>query len=255
MRSSGVVKLTLPLVAVAFMGVSLAACAGATPAGAPSPTAMPTSPSSSPSPDPVTPPATSRPATPTATPATCEPDACRVLATANIFGAGHKIPPVPGGGGRGTMPPLLSLPAGATRTVAFPSVSGQVNPIRDSAPWNGPGGNKVGPTDVESFEGISGILDSRNAMFFVGVFLSDAEPADPAPERLDFTGKEDFELLEPQIGQTFYIGDGGARRFRVPAEATRLFLGFADAYFYVGQPGYYNNNQGELMVTVSITGD
>ncbi len=153
------------------------------------------------------------------------------------------------------MPPELSLPTGATRTVGFPSVSGQVNPIRDNAVWNGPEGNKVGPTDVESFEGISGIIDSRNAMFFVGVFLSDAEPADPAPERLDFNGKEDFEFLEPLIGQTFFIGDGGARRFRVPAEATRLFLGFADAFFYVGPPGYYNNNQGELLVKVVITGD
>ena len=243
----------LPLVAIAFMWVSLAACAGAAPAGVPSPSTTAASMTSTPSPTPAHPPATAR-ATPTAPP-TCEPLACRVLATANIFGAGHEFPPVPGGGGRGTMPPELSLPTGAARTVSFPSVSGQVNPIRDSAPWNGPEGNKVGPTDVESFEGISGILDSHNAMFFVGVFLSDAEPADPAPERLDFTGKEDFELLEPRIGQTFFIGDGGARRFRVPAEATRLFLGFADAYFYVGPPGYYNNNQGELLVKVFITGD
>lgn len=89
-------------------------------------------------------------------------------------------------------------------------------------------------------------------MFLVGVFVSDDEPADPAPERLDFTGEETFEELAPEIGQTFLIGDGQGRRFLVPAGATRLFLGFADAFLYEGAPGWYGNNAGWLEATVAV---
>jgi hypothetical protein len=134
-------------------------------------------------------------------------------------------------------------------------VTGQVNPIRDNGVWNGPEGDGIGGTDVESFEGISGIVNDHNGMFLVGVFLSDAEPADPAPERLDFTDKEQFDLLEPELGQVFYVGDGANRRFRIPTGATRLFLGFADAAGYMGPPGWYGNNVGELAVTVALGPD
>ena len=47
------------------------------------------------------------------------------------------------------------------------------------------------------------------------------------------------------------MGDGKARTFRIPAGATRLYLGFADAYQYQGEPGWYDNNGGKLTVTVS----
>lgn len=120
---------------------------------------------------------------------------------------------------------------------------------------NGPEGDLFGPTDVESFEGISGIVDGHNGMFLVGVFLSDSAPSDPAPARLDFTDGEPFDMLEPEIAQTFLIGDGVGRRFRVPPAATRLFLGFADAYLYRGKPGYYGNNSGTLEVSVEVTNE
>lgn len=175
-----------------------------------------------------------------------------VPSTANIFGAGHKIPPAPGGGGRGTLPPLRPLPAGPARILTVTSARGCVNPIRGQAPWNGPAGDGVGKTDVTSFEGLSGIVHEGNGMFLVGVFLTDTEPADPAPERLDFTANEAFTSLSPRIAQVFFIGDGSARRFVVPAKATRLFLGFADAAGYRGAPGWYGNNVGELHVTVAI---
>jgi hypothetical protein len=134
-------------------------------------------------------------------------------------------------------------------------VVGSVNPIRSNPDWNGPAGNMVGPTRVTSFDGISGILDEHNAMFLTGVFLADDEPADPAPDRLDFTDAETFDELAPALGQTFLIGDGVGRRYRVPDGATRLFVGFADAYFYVGKPGYYGNNVGEVEVTVAPSSD
>jgi hypothetical protein len=88
----------------------------------------------------------------------------------------------------------------------------------------------------------------------VGVFLTDDPSAPPAPKRLDFTKRERFKTLAPQTAQTFFIGDGSGRSIRVPRGATRLFLGFADAYsnghFYQGQPGFYANNGGHLCVAV-----
>jgi hypothetical protein len=89
------------------------------------------------------------------------------------------------------------------------------------------------------------------------VFLTDEEPADPAPARIDFTDNEDFDRLQPEIAQTFFIGDGVGRSYLVPDDATRLFLGFADAYsgagYCNGKPGYYDNNAGELEVTVAVS--
>lgn len=179
---------------------------------------------------------------------------CRdVPGQANIFGAGREVAPAPGGGGAGVLPPVWQLAAGSDRVITFPSVGGQVNPIimyPDN--WNGPAGDLEGPTDVESFDGISGIVHRNNGMFLVGVFLADAPPSDPAPARLDFTDGEQFDVLAPKIGQTFLVGDGKGRSYRVPSKATRLFLGFADAYLFEGAPGWYGNNYGELKVTVEL---
>jgi hypothetical protein len=178
-----------------------------------------------------------------------------VLGTANIFGAGYGDAPAPGGGGGGTAPPGWRLPAGETRVVMFPSITGSVNPLSGSSPDNGPegdhGANGFGPSDFESLRGISGIVDSKNKMFLVGVFLGDGEPALPAPPRLDFTERERFDTLAPVLGQTFFIGDGSGRRYEVPKNATRLYVGFADAYPFSRQAGYYGNNGGRLEVVAS----
>jgi hypothetical protein len=84
--------------------------------------------------------------------------------------------------------------------------------------------------------------------------LTDEPPATFAPTRLDFTKRERYRTLAPRIGQTFFVGDGKGRIVRVPRGATRLFLGFADAYsgglFYHGHPGYYGNNRGHLCVHI-----
>jgi hypothetical protein len=176
-----------------------------------------------------------------------------VFGRANIFGAGFQTAPQPGGGGGGTLPPFWRLPAGENRIVTFPSITGEVNPIVGGAPYNGPGGDGVGPTDVKSLRGISGIVDRKNGMFLVGVFLGIGTPKRPAPARLDFTDAEQFDVLEPKLGQTFLIGDGKDRSYRVPTGATRLFVGFADAFLYQGLPGWYGNNAGRLQVTVAVT--
>jgi hypothetical protein len=178
-----------------------------------------------------------------------------VPATANIFGAGRDTAPAPAGGGAGSLPPAWELPSGST-IVTFPCATGEVTPYAGQPLRNGPAGDRLGAggenTDVTSYEGISGIVNQGNGMFLVGVFLTDAVPSDPAPPRLDFTDGEDFEELAPEIAQTFLVGDGVGRTFRIPAGATRLFLGFADARGYSGSPGWYGNNAGALEVTVAV---
>jgi hypothetical protein len=176
-----------------------------------------------------------------------------VSAQANIFGSGTDSAPGPGGEGGGVLPPNWQLPAG-TRVVTLGTVTGTVTAMQSLVDPTGPGGDGQGATDISSYGGISGIVDRRNGMFLVGVFLTDDPPTSPAPKRLDFTKRERFRTLAPQIAQTFFIGDGSGRSFRVPRGATRLFLGFADAYshghFYQGQPGFYANNDGHLCVEI-----
>jgi hypothetical protein len=175
-----------------------------------------------------------------------------VPGTANIFGAGRERPPAPGGGGAGVLPARWTLPGAATpQVVTFPRISGSVSPIDPSDP-NGAGGDRIGPTDVSSYRGISGIRHKRNGMFLVGVFLPDVELVDHAPPRLDFTNRERFRSLAPRLGQTFLIGDGKGRSYEIPPGTTRLYVGFADGYLYIGEPGWYDNNGGSLTVTVKL---
>lgn len=183
--------------------------------------------------------------------ASTDPALLTVAATANIFGAGHELMPQPAGGGGGTEPPLYRLPSGTGRTVHFEDVAGTVIPIVDVGLENGPEGAGGGRTDIESTGGISGIVHDTNTMFLVGVFLTDDEPADPAPERLDVTD-ESFTSLAPQIAQVFLIGDGSGHKYTVPDDATRLFLGFADANRFVGEVGFYGNNTGSVEARVVV---
>lgn len=182
-----------------------------------------------------------------AAPASVEQVGQQVPATANIFGAGYRTAPSPGGGGNGTLPPGWRLPEGPSRVVTFPSVTGRVTPVEGMAPYNGPGGDGTGPTDVASWRGISGIVHQRNGMFLVGVFVGDGAP-ESAPSRLDFTSTERFDRIAPALGQTFFVGDGQGRSFEAPSGATRVFLGFADGFLYQGRPGWYGNNAGSLAV-------
>jgi len=154
------------------------------------------------------------------------------------------------------LPPVVYLPPGQGRVVTFPSMTGKVNPITEmvgvpDADFVGPAGDggRFGTTDVESFGGISGIVHRSNGMFLVGVLLTDAPPQ-TAPARLDVTAHDSSEASLPEIGQTFLIGDGQGLVVRVPDGATRLFLGFADGFDYQGPPGWYNNNDGQLLVKV-----
>jgi hypothetical protein len=255
MRTTVIPAIFLVLVVAACGGTSTGAVGAVAPSADPTVAVTP-APTVSPTGPPATPAA---PQTPTTAPSPLCPaadegsfDANQIVpATANIFGAGHELAPAPGRGGYGSLPPVWVLPAG-TGAVTITCAMGTVIPIREEDKENGPAGDHAGrATDINSYGGISGIVHATNGMFLTGVFLTDAEPVDPAPERLDFTETEAFESLAPELGQTFFVGDGVGRRFAVPDGATRLFLGFADAGGYKGDPGWYGNNSGYLDVTVA----
>jgi hypothetical protein len=201
-------------------------------------------------------PAASTAVSTTAEEASCPAGMTMVSGQANIFGAGSDSAPAPGGETGGVTAPSVDLAEGAS-VVTFPTITGTVSPMERVVDRNGPAGDRVGATDITSYGGISGIIDRRTGMFLVGVFLTDDPPSTSAPERLDFTKGEPFKTLAPEIAQTFFIGDGSGRTFHVPQGATRLFLGFADAYsdgrFYQGHPGFYGNNGGQLCVAVEAT--
>jgi hypothetical protein len=183
----------------------------------------------------------------------CAAGLTRVSGKANIFGAGSDFAPSPGGESGGVVPPVVELPQNSS-VITVRAITGKVSPMKPLVGYGGAGGDGKGATDITSYGGISGIVDRRNGMFLVGVLLSDAPPSTHAPKRLDFTNRERFRTLAPDVGQTFFIGDGRGRTFRIPSGASRLFLGFADAYsdghFYQGRPGYYGTNGGHLCVAV-----
>jgi bla regulator protein BlaR1 len=188
-----------------------------------------------------------------------------VPSTANIHGAGHRVLPAPAGGGGGTPPLCIVLsPSRANGSLTFGSIVGQVTGDHNHFRHNGPDGGRAGSghTDISAINGLSGIKHGGANHFLLGVFLTADEPKDPAPETLDFTGSTSFSDLHPKIGQLFFIGDGLTasgtglpQRFHLPAGATRLFLGFADAWAAEGLPGWYDDNAGALRVTVELLPD
>ncbi len=115
---------------------------------------------------------------------------------ANLFGAGHATVSEPGGGGAGILPPSVNFTAGSNLVLTFASVTGSVSCCNGGSLFNGPDGGffASGSTDINSFGGISGMLHPTRTMYLSGVFLSDDEPSDPAPNRLSFSELEDFTV-------------------------------------------------------------
>ena len=91
----------------------------------------------------------------------------------------------------------------------------------------------------------------------VGVFLDDLAPSGCWGGNNDLYG--DQIENESELNRIFYIGDGlterntGAlQKFYVPEGATRLFIGFADAFSYQGLPGSYGDNMGSIKATIKM---
>ncbi len=177
-----------------------------------------------------------------------------VPATANISSAGLASPVAPGGFGAGTLPVAVQIPSqqlyfqlDATGSVAFDGI------------YRSADGRENYASNILPYGGISGFR--ADVMFpLTGVFLTDAPPQAPAPVTLDFRSEGlglNFSEISPGIGQIFFVGDGrdamgSSQRFNIPPDATRLFLGFADAFLGQGEPGAFEDNTGWLSVTVTF---
>lgn len=169
-----------------------------------------------------------------------------VDAQTNIFKAGTNA-----GAGDGHAPTAIDVTGGSY--VTFTGVGGQTRCFGGSA-LVGPDGlaNCAGSgTNINSSGGISG-LTSSNQLFLAGVFLNGTTPPATAPGRLGFTNF-DFTSLSPELGQTFFIGDGltstsTVQKFFLPTGATSLYLGFVDGGNFVGDPTFYGDNSGSLTI-------
>ncbi len=109
-----------------------------------------------------------------------------------------------------------------------------------------------------------GGTDFNTALF--GVFLDAGLPGS-APAGLQFYVSNNglggiqtnFASLSPVLGQIFFLGDGltgtgsgSTQVFNIPTGATRLFLGFADAPSFNGNPGAFVDNNGSITVDFSL---
>jgi hypothetical protein len=128
------------------------------------------------------------------------------------------------------------------------------------------GGSSVGTADggyleysnIDAWNGISGSVGIPS-LGLVGVFTSDTDPyGSTPPDPLPWDG-DNPTSLSPLLNQVFYIGDGRAGRdnpsgavlsFTAPPSATRLYLGFADAPYWTGPPGWYGDDPGSVEATI-----
>lgn len=183
-----------------------------------------------------------------------------VEATANPWAAGSPGPPADG-----TLPAEVGLPGG--QTVAwFPHVSGSWSNTDPAMVMLADGERPVvdppfacgapPPCTIAASSSLSGLTDAARFWYLAGVFIGPGAPGGIAPPSIDFTGRHDFRVLEPSLGQVFFIGDGRTsddvvQQFRIPPGATRLFLGMVDICQPGEAAGCYFDNGGSLEVTVS----
>lgn len=153
-----------------------------------------------------------------------------------------------------TYPPGYRITPGSEFTF---SASGRINYYGGPPEEGYPPDGDVWVADIEPYGSISGYTGPAGAL--VGVFLDDAIPnGETAPERINFNPDGvgiEFERLEPQIGQVFFIGDGknanGKEQiFVAPANATRLYIGLIDAPSFYGFSSCYSDNTGEFKYTL-----
>ena len=176
--------------------------------------------------------------------------------------------------GTGAAPPLAYVfRAGPGQVLEFLSVVGQWTCNDNQEPPYGPDGTttvgvcypraNINPTGP--FSGYDN-TDYQGAM--VGMFLECGLPTRTAPTLRFYVNdgsqggiKTDFTVLQPAIGQVFFVGDGltgtgtGTRQlFLVPPTATHLYLAYVDSCSSSGftGPGCYFDNAGSISVTLSI---
>lgn len=126
---------------------------------------------------------------------------------------------------------------------------------------SGPEGIAALPVNHAAENGIGGISNAP-VNCLLGVFLDETEPSPqaPAPPSLDFgpNGLRNQSPLAPALRQPFLIGSGVTsngvpRAARVPAGATRLFLGTCDGYGWANNVGGFQVDVSSRTVILSLT--
>jgi hypothetical protein len=192
-----------------------------------------------------------------------------VDATMDVFQAGGNID-----NSRGSPPVTLHFVAREWSYLTFRSMLGSWT-CQNGTPDYGPDGETSGycltAGGATSFPSI-GLLSGYRATDFVGplvgVFLADTLPASPPSSLVFHVGNSseggiptDFRILNPEIGQVFFIGDGltgtgtGAiQAFVIPPAATHLYLGYVDSCMGTNKtcPGCYGDNVGSAHVIATL---
>jgi hypothetical protein len=148
-------------------------------------------------------------------------------------------------------PVLIQLSLVNAAAVSF-TASGGVDQGQNYCPptCDSPNGSSIVSHQGGPEHGISDLFAPLNSL--VGVFLGDDQPdVSHAPKPLILRSSGIGLLtLSPQLKQVYFIGTGvtktgASRRFVVPKDATRLFLGIMAGSDWC-------NNQGSFSVTVTI---
>lgn len=177
--------------------------------------------------------------------------------SANIFAAGQISTASLGGG---ALPTEMILVPGVGRSMQVGNVTGTTKNTVSSSNW-GPDGFSFNVVNINPAPGISGLYAGR-AMALLGVFIDNTMPMVDSPPTIDFTSEtgisRNFFSLAPTTGQVFLIGDGWAsvsdqQKFFVPDNAGRLFIGFADAGGFQGNPSNFFDNSGRVTATFALT--
>ncbi len=188
----------------------------------------------------------------------------RETAATTVFGNtpvyqifGH--PGNPGGDYSGTVDDavLYQFAAGASNVFTF-TASGLTS-CCSNTPNTPPDGGFAG-TSIVGANGLSNVAGNTQ-LPLLGVFTTDTDPfGSAAPATLTWDANNPASLA-PLLQQVFYIGDGrtgyqdaagSLLQFTAPANATRLYLGLADAFGFNGTTGYYADNTGSYAVTLSL---
>ena len=187
----------------------------------------------------------------------------------DIFQAGGNIDNSGGGA-----PVSLSFTAGTWGYLTFRSITGAWT-CQEGKLGYGPDGHTAGyyataggATSFKSIGLLSGYSQTDFVGPLVGVFLEDSLPA-AAPSALRFYVSNsseggiqtDFSILNPEIGQVFFVGDGitgtgagSVQAFVVPSRATHLYLGYVDNCQGASKtgPGCYGDNLGSMTVIATL---
>jgi hypothetical protein len=162
--------------------------------------------------------------------------------------------------------PYVTFAAGSGNVFNFTAVSGGVNCCGTPSELNTPDGMGFSPFpySTTTVGGINGISDANGntQLPLVAMFASETDPfGGSAPAALPAWDAGNPTSQAPALYQVFYVGDGRAGfnnaagallNFTAPADATRLYLGFADAGSFNGIAAWYEDNRGAMAATLTL---